>query len=343
MSSAEESMTHPSNHRLSVSAAKTGMTRKGLCLAALAFFLFYGVAEAAAYQYRLASTGKTLQDEKNVIGFLQYHKVKKDGTFLDIAKEYDLGYDPLVDANPQVDPWIPGVGKKVVIPTFWILPPSKYHQVVVNIPEFRLYRFYKQSGLVVTYPIGIGTKGYQTQPTVCRVADMVKNPTWVPPKSCWADHGKAPVPPGPDNPVGDYWIGLTAQHVGIHGTNKEWGMGMRVSHGCIRLYPKDIPKLFKQVNVRTVVEIIYDPVKIGIKNDTIYLEVHPDIYKKIPNFLQYTENLIRQRDLWGCVDKKQVIECVKEEDGIPTPIGHIQKGGDGLTFFENQELHDRFL
>lgn len=306
----------------------------------LILFLLSGVADGAAYQYRFASTGKKLQDAKTVIGFLQYHKVQKEETFLDIAKDYDLGYNEMTIANPDVDPWIPRVGKKVVVPTSWVLPSAGNAQVVINIPEFRLYRFYKKTRLVVTYPIGIGTEGFETKPTVCRVIDKQVNPTWVPPKSCWADYGKEPVGPGPDNPLGDYWVGLSAPHVGIHGTNKVWGIGMLVSHGCIRLYPKDISKFFKEVSVGDVVKIVYDPVKIGIADNTIYLEVHPDIYKKIPNLLQYTQKLIRQRDLWECVDKSKVVECVKAKEGIPFPIGHIQKGGDGLTVSENQKAHD---
>ena len=319
---------------------RTGSIRKGFPLAAVIFFALCGMASAAAYPYRLASGGNALQSEKTVIGFIQYHTVQKGETFLDIARDYDLGYDEMTIANPAVDPWIPGVGSKVAVPTFWILPPTRHAEVVINIPEFRLYRFYKKYGLVTTYPIGIGQEEFESKPTICRVVTMQKNPTWVPPKSCWADYGKEPVPPGPDNPLGGYWIGLSAPHVGIHGTNKEWGIGMLVSHGCIRLYPKDIPNFFKQVSTGTVVEIIYEPVKIGILNDTIYLEVHPDIYKKIPDLLQYAETLIRQKGLWEHVDQEKVANCVKKKEGIPVPVGSVQKGGDGLTVSQNQKNRD---
>ena len=173
-------------------------------------------------------------------------KVTYDDRFSTLAMKYDLGFEELRHANPDVDPWIPGEGARVVLPTQFMLPPGPREGIVINLPEYRLYYFPKGKGTVMTFPIGIGRTGFQTPATTTNVVAKINNPSWYPTKAHRVEHAEmgdvlpTVVPPGPDNPLGDLAIQLTIKGYFLHGTNKPFGVGQRVSHGCVRLYPVDI-------------------------------------------------------------------------------------------------------
>ena len=187
-------------------------------------------------------------------------------TLLDIARQFDLGYGDIVNANPDIDPWVPGDNQAVIVPTRFILPAVPRQGIVINIPEMRLYYYpAKQAGQpqqVVTHPIGIGREGRDTPLGKLSIIQKRENPSWTPPESVRKEHAAdgdilpAVVPPGPDNPLGTRAMRLSNPSYLIHGTHRPYGVGLRVSSGCIRLYPEDIESLFSKVPLSTPVNII---------------------------------------------------------------------------------------
>lgn len=295
-------------------------------------------AAAEAWPYRLPAhhprEAVSPEAELSVVGFHQTHAIADRETLLDVARSYGLGFNEIALSHPDLDPWVPGSGIRLDIPTRWVLPPTRHEEVVVNIPEMRIYRFFKKISMVKTYPIGIGRDGFETPTTTARVVDLQEKPAWTVPPSAWETYGKIIVPPGPDNPLGDYWIGLSEAHIGIHGTNFPWGVGRTVSRGCIRMYPEHAARFYREVQPGTTVEIIYEPVKIGLADGFIFLEVHPDIYHRIPDLKKHTEDLIIRKGFGERVDWTRVSQQVQEQTGVPQVIGNIGKGGEGITLAE---------
>lgn len=264
-------------------------------------------------------------DNKNtVIGIKQLYKIKKDESLLEVARNFGLGYNEIVNANPDIDPWVPETGRVVVLPTIWILPDAKDEGIVINLAEMRLYYYLNVRGnkLVRTFPIGIGSEGFDTPTGIYRIIEKIENPEWHVPESIRKEKPQLPlvVKPGPKNPLGSHAIRLSAPNYLIHGTNKPWGVGRRVSHGCIRLYPEDIPKLYALVKLRSKVNIVYQPIKIGVKDETVYIEVHEDYMRRIKNPYAEAISLLKQHGLPGGIQRELLKKALKEKRGIPTPL-----------------------
>lgn len=211
----------------------------------------------------------------DIIGEVREYSAVWEDTLMDIARRHSLGYVELVSVNPGVDPWIPGVGTRIVLPTAHIIPDVPRVGIVMNLPEMRLYWFAKD-GSVRTFPIGIGQDGWETPSGETTVLRKQVGPTWYPPASIRAEKPELPamVPPGPDNPLGTHALYLGWKAYLIHGTNKPDGVGRRVSHGCIRMYPEDIVALYPAVGIGTRVRAVNQPVKTGWRGGELYLEVH---------------------------------------------------------------------
>ncbi len=277
-------------------------------------------SDAAAYPCSIphgpGGAGKLMP----VIGFMDSHTVREGQTLLDIARKYGLGYNQMVLVHPEMDPWLPETGAVIDIPSKWVLPSARHWEVVINIPEMRLYRFFKAHNMVKTYPIGIGREGFDTPVMETRVVEKVKAPSWTVPPGARAKYGRNFLPPGPENPLGDYWIGLSVGNIGIHGTNFPWGVGRRVSHGCIRLYPEHAKQFFNEVETGTIVEILYEPVKVGVRGDLVFLEVHPDIYGRVPDMESHAWGLIKSGKVADAVDPEKVIRCINAAKGVPIRI-----------------------
>ena len=283
-----------------------------------------GSAAARSYQYRLATTKEGISEEKTVIGALRKHTIKPEETLLDVARVYGLGFHEIEILYPEIDPWIPKAGTRLTIPTLWVLPPTKHQGIVVNIPELRLYRFFPKTKTVKTYPVGIGDLETVTPLGTYRVARRDVNPEWkVPPDRQERYGGYEIMPPGADNPLGKYWIGLSNRKYGIHGTNNAWSIGRAVSGGCIRLYPEHISQLYKEVPVGTYVEIIYEPVKFGFWKQQIYIEVHPDLYGKIDDLEAHAMMLLDQRGLRDHVSIENVKKALEKKNGLPVAVGSL--------------------
>ncbi|WP_088328501.1 L,D-transpeptidase family protein [Lacimicrobium sp. SS2-24] len=208
--------------------------------------------------------------------------VQKGQTLADIADQYSLGFNELVLANPGVDPWLPKPGSQILLPMQRILPDIR-HGVVINLAEFRLYYFPPKQSKVITYPVGIGRQGWETPVTQTRVTGKNKDPWWRVPESVRAEHRKQGrelpelVRPGKDNPLGGYAINLDLPGYLLHGTNKAFGVGTRISHGCIRLRNDDIANLYQQLPEGTPVTIIDQPVKTGWHKEKLMLQVYPPL------------------------------------------------------------------
>ncbi len=212
----------------------------------------------------------------DLLGQVRLHRVQKDETLIDIALRERLGFVELRAANPGIDPWIPKVGATLVLPTAHLLPDAPRQGIVVNLADQRLYHF-PPGAPPVSFPVGIGRAGCETPTGETRIVRKREHPTWVPPASIRAERPDLPasVPPGPWNPLGDHALDLGWESFAIHGTNQPLGIGRRVSHGCLRLYPADIAALFDSVEVGTEVRVLDQPVKFGWSGGELYLEVHP--------------------------------------------------------------------
>lgn len=267
-----------------------------------------------------------------VIGKREYYRVQAGDTLLDIARFHDVGYNEIELANPGVDPWVPPEGQVILVPTEWVLPETDLERgVVVNIPEMRLYYLHPrpQSGpqLVSTYPVGLGRDDWRTPQGSFRIRGKTKNPTWVLPESIrqeWIrEKGRdvRMIPGGdPENPLGRYRLELTLPSYAIHGTNMPWGVGMQVSHGCIRLYPEDIEHLFPIVEVGTPGEFVYQPVKVGVRNGRVFVEVHPDIYTLTPGLYREARRILEQRGWWSRIDPERLQRAVVDQTGVPLDV-----------------------
>lgn len=282
-------------------------------------------ASLQRYPYRMG--------DQTVIGSPQTYKIGPKENLLDIARKFGLGYNEVDLLFPQMDAWILPTGKRITIPTFWVLPPTKLQQLVINVPELRIY-YFEKGGTVQTYPLGIGDEGWETPLGTFHINDKRTNPTWYIPASLQEKYGMAQMPPGPENPLGEFVMKFSAGPYGIHGTHMPWGVGRLVSHGCIRCYPEHIRLLYPHVAVGTKLEIIYEPVKIGEKDGQVYVEAHPDVYQKIPDYGQYALEKLRQYPKANLVDRDRFLNAVHLQNGVPTNVTGISKDGGSLKTVE---------
>jgi len=220
----------------------------------------------------------------DVVGAITTVPARAEDTLLDIARRHGLGYEDIVRANPNVDTWLPGEGTEVVLPTRFVLPPGPRRGIILNLAEYRLYYFPEprdgERGVVMTYPMSIGRMDWETPLGKTTVIQKVTDPAWYPPASIREEHAANGdplpriVPAGPKNPLGKHAMRLGLPGYLIHGTNRPAGVGMRVTHGCVRMFPEDIAFLFNQVAVNMPVRIINEPVKLGWDGDMLVMEAH---------------------------------------------------------------------
>ncbi|MGI9309048.1 MAG: L,D-transpeptidase family protein [Gammaproteobacteria bacterium] len=269
-----------------------------------------------------------------VIGAADIVETVYEDTLLDIGRKFGLGYEEITLANPTVDPWVPGDGTTVRLPTQFVLPAASRKGLVINIAEYRLYYFYRRGDTdhIETYPISIGRMDWNTPLGRSSVVSKVHKPTWYPPASVreeWAADGRtlaSQVPPGPDNPLGDYALRLSIPGYLIHGTNRPAGVGMRVTHGCVRMFPEDIEFLYPKVSVNTPVRIVNQPFKMGWLGDDLYLEVHQpldaDGDEQSNSLTAITQLYVSAtRDRTADVDWQLVESVYTEQLGIPVRVG----------------------
>lgn len=266
----------------------------------------------------------TALEPGTLVGASFYQLIRAGDTLIELARRHGVGYGSLIQANPGVDPWQPPADTEILIPRGAILPYQAQAGITINLAEKRLYlvRQGEERTLIHFYPIGIGREGRDTPTGDQQIVTMITDPSWTPPPSLRAAQPALPavIAPGPDNPLGDYWIGLSQEHIGVHGTNRPFGIGRQVSSGCIRLYPEHIRLLFQRVQLGMAVAIIDLPIKLGHKEGQLYLEAHPDPANRVPAPL--TE-ILRQRDLIAAeadIDWQRVRHVLAQRTGVPQAV-----------------------
>ena len=315
------------------------------------------VASARAEIYELPPEGY------DVIGALSSVTARYEDTLVDIARRHGLGYQDIVRANPGVNVWLPGEGTEIVLPTRFVLPPGPRKGLVLNLAEYRMYYYPEpaegEPAFVYTYPMSIGRMDWETPLGITKITAMARNPAWYPPKSVREEHAAdgdplpRVVPPGPKNPLGTRAMRLGIPGYLIHGTNKPAGVGMRVSHGCVRMFPEDIEFLFAHVRINTPVRIINAPVKIGWDGERLVAEIHPLLetpQRLVEESLQHVEELdadievpevatpskdpltqvteqfiVATSERAGQLDWDLVEKLVERSNGIPEPVGQSIK------------------
>ncbi len=304
--------------------------------------------KTTAYSYSLPD-GQA--GARTVIGSPRSYTVQAKDTLLDIARYFDLGFNEISAAYPDLDPWLPPQGSELSLPTFWVLPKSRPAGVVVNIPEMRLYYFPDQEKhgaerLVLTYPVGLGREDWPTPRTPFRIRGKTVNPTWVIPESIRQERIKekgwseTSLPGGsPDNPLGKYRLELSLSQASgayaIHGTNNPWAVGRMVTHGCIRLYPEDIERFFDLVRVGSSGELTYQPVKVGMRHGRVHVEVHADIYGLIPDPWQDARRVVQDSGWAHLVDPALLAQALREQSGVPVDVTSTTANHDDLATGES--------
>ncbi|MGO1232110.1 MAG: L,D-transpeptidase family protein [Marinobacter sp.] len=287
----------------------------------------------------------TFRPEGDLAGELQVFTTEYEDTFAGIGNDLALGYLELVKANPGVDPWLPGDDTTIILPRMYVLPDVRREGIVINLAEYRLYYFSEEG--VQVYPVGVGTEENPSPLTDAEVTMPLESPAWYPPASIRAeyeatgDYLPRMIPPGPGNPLGTHALMLSEKGYLIHGTNKRFGVGMPVSHGCFRMYNEDISRFVYQVQKGTPVQVIREPVKLGISAGEVWIEVHRPGEDYLPAdrqklWQQVQKKLESFREQHADIQiKRQAIEiAVDQADGIPTMIGET------LTQMAADETHD---
>ncbi len=281
----------------------------------------------------------TLDPMDDVVGTVQIVRARDEDTLSDIARRFNVGYEEIVSANPGVDPWLPKAGTEVVIPTAYVLPDAKRQGIVINLAAMRLFYFPKtepgEPQQVITHPIGIGRVGWRTPEGNTKIVSKTEAPAWIPTPAIRKEHAAdgdplpKVVPPGPDNPLGTHVLRLGWAEYAIHGTDKPPSIGLRGTHGCLRLYPEDIVRIYDAVPVGTPVTVVNQPFLVGWRGDTLVMQTYPvlvdDKRRHQPGQLI---NLVRKKSTGGrdaaranaAVNEALVAEITQNPRSLAVPI-----------------------
>lgn len=292
-----------------------------------------GAALVALIASPAAAASFPLAVDQVLVGASGVYTTRAEDTLPELARRNDLGYGQLVAVNPGIDPWLPGAGKTIALPSSYILPDGPRSGIVINLAEQRLYYFPPDGQTVETYPIGIGVEADMTPLGTTQITAKEAQPSWYPPPSIRAERPELPevIPPGPDNPLGEFALRLGWPNYLIHGTHKPYGVGRHVSHGCIRLYPEDIRQLFTEVSVGTRVRVTDEPIRLAWVAGELYLAVSPS--RKQMDQIDNNERVApdippdlnaRVADAAGLeferIDWKVVNKIALQRSGVPAPI-----------------------
>jgi len=272
----------------------------------------------------------------DMIGVTLSAETAHQDTLLDLARRHGLGYEEITNANPDIDAWLPGAGTTVVLPKGRLLPTAPRQGIVINLPEHRLYWYPPvaagETPIVWTFPVSIGKMDWNTPLGTTRIVQKIKDPTWTPPLSVREEHARrgdilpVVVPAGPDNPLGRFAmrLGIPGGAYLIHGTNRPAGVGMQVTHGCMRLYPEDIEALFGMAPVNTPVMIVNQPYKWGWHEGELLIEVHPPLAEDTvepPTLTELTRLIVEAtREEPRAIDWQRAEQAWRESRGIPTIV-----------------------
>jgi L,D-transpeptidase ErfK/SrfK len=283
----------------------------------------------------------TVAADEDIVGTVQVTHASAQDTLPDIARRFNVGYEEIVRANPGVDPWLPGEGRSIVVPTRFVLPDAPREGIVINVAAMRLFYYpaHKKGEpqTVYTYPIGIGKVGWSTPMGTTRITSHKKDPVWRPSAALRKDHFNdngeelaAMVPPGPDNPLGKYEMTLGWPSYLIHGTNKPYGIGLRSSHGCMRMYPEDIEKLYNMVPDGLPVRVVNQPFLFGWHDRQLYLQAYTVLEDDARDWTHAQQKLLSkglaahiQKELKSSgsqINWDSVAAVTHEPRGVPVPV-----------------------
>jgi L,D-transpeptidase ErfK/SrfK len=253
-----------------------------------------------------------------------------EDTLVDLARQYNLGFNEIIRANPNVDKWLPGEGTIIKIPTQHIIPKGFSKKgITINLSEFRGYLI--KDNQLITFPVGLGRMDWKTPLGISTIDLKLEKPAWYPPQSVrdeYKNQGKflpAEVLPGPDNPLGELAMRISIPGgYFIHGTNRPDGVGMEISHGCIRLFPEDIDYIFQLTDIGTEVILLDQPIKTARIQNDIYLQVHPSYSKEHDYSLEkiriQIELLINNQDGLIQINWDSVENLLKAQNGLATKV-----------------------
>lgn len=272
-----------------------------------------------------------IDSRQEMVGTLASVNSRRDDTLSDLARHFGLGFNDIALANAQLDPWALSDEQRVLLPLQFILPDAPHKGIVLNLANMRMFYYPSNQSTVQTYPVGIGRDGWHTPLGNTKIIAKKAKPAWTVPESILREHLELGdplpkvVPAGPDNPLGEYAMPLGFSGYLIHGTNKPYGIGMQVSHGCVQLYPEDVEYLFKQVDVGTSVRIVHQPYLAAWDQDMLYLEAHRPLkrWAKRDKQLQKTvrnklKTLAAKQS--ALIDWQRVEAVLTRSDGVPTPV-----------------------
>ncbi|MEC9482628.1 MAG: L,D-transpeptidase family protein [Halomonas sp.] len=318
------------------------------------------LSEAVEAQASLPTGHYPLPDKGDVVGEVQIVKASHEDTLFSIGHRYGVGYEEIRRANPEVSVWVPGEGTEVVIPTRFVLPPGPREGIVVNVAEMRLYYYPPaakgETPIVETYPVSVGRMDWKTPLGETRITAKAKDPAWYPPASIIKEHAEqgdmlpSVVPPGPDNPLGPFAMRLGIPGYLIHGTNKPLGVGMRVTHGCIRMLNEDIARLFPRVPVETPVRLINAPFKLGWSSDgALFVQAYPSLEEsgdtpvsRITGALDTVSAAVKGKEY--PVDYARLRKAIESPSGMPESLLLVHEQIEPVerpeTLFDRLELHE---
>lgn len=315
------------------------------------FLLILAITNLVVTSAIRAETWVLPPHDVDIFGQVRTTHASREETLLDIARQYDIGQIEILLANPTVDRWLPEDGAKVVLPSRYIIPHADRKGLILNLPEMRIYYFPEpakgEKPMIITHPVGIGRMDWVTPLGVSKIVEKKKDPTWTPPKSLQMDriaNGEQPypnvVPPGPTNPLGRHAMRLSIGGGSylIHGTIKPFGVGMRVSAGCVRMYPEDIEALFDKIPLGTQVQVVNQPIKVGWLLDSLFIELHPPLEEdeeKFANYKQMTINALNdflalkssKKNITEDfeIDQEALRKAIIEKNGMPVLISRSRQ------------------
>ena len=257
-----------------------------------------------------------------VLGAVGTRTVQKGESLIEMAREHDVGFNAIAAANPALDAFVPTPGADLTVPAAFILPRAAGPgTVAVNLSEMRLYLVPPSPRVPLTFPVGVGMEGWTTPLGTFTVVGKTVNPAWYPPASIRRENPELPavVPPGPDNPLGTHALRLSRGTILIHGTDQPYGVGRKASHGCIRLYPEDIPRLYELVPLKARVTVVREPVKVGLRRGRVFVEVHDDPEARLDPAAE-AKRLLSERGLASRVDRRRLETAIEERRGIPVDV-----------------------
>lgn len=268
----------------------------------------------------------TLPVYPEVVGEEVRYRVQAGDSLERVAKRHGMKVATAAAVNRLADPRRLRIGQELILSNRRIVPAKLDDGLVINIAERMLYWF-KAKQLVAQFPVAVGKADWETPPGRFKIITRRRKPTWHVPPSIQAEMRergeavKTKVPPGPDNPLGEYWLQLSAGDYGLHGTNAPWSVGKFATHGCIRLRPGDVERLFNEAPNGTPVWVVYEPIKLAALPDGhVLIEAYPDFYDRAGGLIAGFAEAARQAGIAERVEVERALSAISDAWGVPVDV-----------------------